>query len=522
MPAHSHRRPGVLTGALLAVALGVLLVGAVRVVAASIAAIGFPLSLDYGEGIVLQQALLLIGPSAYGDVTRYPFIVFHYPPGYLLAVRAVAALGYDIVEAGRGVSVAATLFAAAAIGALAHAGTGAAPRLLRLGAAAAGAMALFAFTPVSDWMVLARVDMLALAFGMAGLALVPRIPGAPWRAYAAALLFTCAVYTRQTALAAPLAATLVLLVASPRDAVRLVVAGIAMALALLGIGMVLTDGGLLQHLLAYNINRFGRIFGFQMMNFITENALPALVALAAFALGLWRVAARRPRWTRAEAAATLARDPAARTVAVTFLYFAIATPMLALAGKSGSNVNYFLEWVCGAAMLTGLLFGWIGQGAAAAGVPAARLVPVGAALLAGVLALQLAIVRNPARDILASPTLTPEFMSDLVAAVRQAPHPVISDDMVLLLRGGKEVPWEPAIFAELAALGRWDERLITNMIRAGSFSFAVTRGGAGDTVFDRRYNPAVAEALDAAFPNQVRRGAYVIRLPAGASFPPAR
>src|SRR5262245_25698554 len=72
-------------------------------------AVRYPFGIDYGEGIVWQQLLLIPGPRMYGAITDVPYIVFHYPPVYHLAVRAVMLLGLDPLMAGRGLSVACTL-----------------------------------------------------------------------------------------------------------------------------------------------------------------------------------------------------------------------------------------------------------------------------------------------------------------------------------------------------------------------------------------------------------------------------
>ena len=56
-------------------------------------AVRYPFGLDYGEGLVWQQALLIPGPRMYGAITDASFIVFHYPPVYHLAVRAAVLLG---------------------------------------------------------------------------------------------------------------------------------------------------------------------------------------------------------------------------------------------------------------------------------------------------------------------------------------------------------------------------------------------------------------------------------------------
>ncbi|PWS38651.1 hypothetical protein DFH01_05120 [Falsiroseomonas bella] len=502
------------------IALGVVLLAlawrAADVLQAALSAVGFTLNLDYGEGIVLQQALLVTGPRAYGDIAQYPFIVFHYPPGYLLAVHALASLGLDLVGAARSLSIAATLAMATAIGAIVHTalGGGRAGRAALFGAAV-GALALFAFSPVPHWMPLARVDMLAIAFTLSGLALAIHAPDRPWLTLGAALLFSLAVYTRQTTLAAPLAATLMLLFASPRAALRLIAAGLAISLLALAAAMLLTEGGFLRHLLLYNINRYGQQGLWMTYRFAIGHAVPIGIALVA-ALGLaWTLL--RPGW-RALRQALRTRTETRATTAV-LLYLAISTPLLALALKSGSSVNYFLEWICGCAMVIGILSG---RAAAALRDGTARRAPVAAAavLAAGLLVLHLARLPDPRHGVLSHPAYAPRFMHALVELVRSSPKPVLSDDMVLLLRAGKEVPWEPAIFAELASLGRWDEARLVEMIRAGRFGLAVTIGDRGDLMFDSRYNPPVAAALDAAFPRRIRHAWLVIRLPEGSDWTP--
>ena len=103
-------RPLLRWAAMLAIGLAfaALIWRAAEVLAVAVALIPAPLSLDYGEGIVIQQALMMTGPAAYGSITELPFIVFHYPPVYHLVTRAAAALagGGDVamVTAGRVVS----------------------------------------------------------------------------------------------------------------------------------------------------------------------------------------------------------------------------------------------------------------------------------------------------------------------------------------------------------------------------------------------------------------------------------
>src|SRR5258708_31144356 len=85
--------------------------------------------------------------------------------------------------------------------------------------------------------------------------------------------------------------------------------------------------------------------------------------------------------------------------------------------------------------------------------------------------------------------------------------------MVLLMRAGKEVPWEPAIFAELASQGRWDQRLIIERINSREFAMIVTSGRRGSFPFDARYTPEASRAIEAAYPYSQQVAGRTVRLP---------
>jgi len=101
-----------------------------------------------------------------------------------------------------------------------------------------------------------------------------------------------------------------------------------------------------------------------------------------------------------------------------------------------------------------------------------------------------------------------------LARIARAKKPVLSDDMVLLLRAGKEVPWEPAIFAELANRGRWDQKLIIDRINSREFAMIVTSGHRGSLPFDARYTPEVSRAIEAAYPYIEQVAGRTVRSPA--------
>jgi hypothetical protein len=192
--------------------------------------------------------------------------------------------------------------------------------------------------------------------------------------------------------------------------------------------------------------------------------------------------------------------------------------MLVLIGKSGSSVNYLLEWVCSCATLVGIT---VGRALAAlrdeeAAFPAGR---------AGMIAMAVALAAQPfllppARANFAALNVEAARVAPaLIGAIRDAARPIVTDDVVAPLRAGQQVLWEPAIFTELASLGRWDSALIVAAIREGAFAFAVTYGLRGSQR-DSRYNPVVADAMDEAWPQKARLGWLVLHLPPDAPLPP--
>jgi hypothetical protein len=199
----------------------------------------------------------------------------------------------------------------------------------------------------------------------------------------------------------------------------------------------------------------------------------------------------------------------------TILYFGLATLMLVTGGKSGSDVNYTIEWLFILAILAGTaLFDAVNLALkkaehqdqswqrilAVIGIPAAIL-----AQAWSLSSMDFARMARPSRGA--------EFAA-LSERLRASDKPAISDEMVLLIRSGKRVVWEPSIFAELASTGVWNEKPFVDMIRAKDFSMFITFGKNGKTMSSRRYNPAVADAINQAYPRKEKVGGYTVHLPA--------
>ena len=495
------------------VLLGALGFALTRWVLEGVRAIAFPFELDYGEGIVWEQARLLFSPAAYGPIDRFPAIVFHYTPVYHAATVALSTLtGTDMLAAGRGLALLSTLGTALVVGALVLSAAEGGGRTKRLLAAVAATLAVLACVPVVLWSPLMRVDMTAMLFSCLGLALGLHALKHERLIYLAGLCFVLAVYTKQINIAAPLALFPVLYWLRPGLALR----GLAMcvvtgALTLAALTWV-TSGGFVRHVFLYNVNRLdlGRLAWIAIA--LYYHTLYFAVALVV----LRRVPAlvsRLVRLTRAEREAAVAADPRPAWILVLALYWVWTTLMTLAVAKSGAAVNYLIEWMCVTSVLVGLGLHQLAAAAPPDGRPEratlwATIVPLafGLQLAAVHLLVPLSHERVWAPERLAE-------NAELTARIRAADKPIISDNMVLLVRNQRPVLWEPAIFAELASVGMWDEEPLVRRIRAGEFAMFITVGTRGTTVFDSRYNPRVADAMDAAYPVKKTVLAYTLHLP---------
>src|SRR5215470_9044165 len=106
--------------AALLVADGLLVANDAQVLRAARAAIACPFELDFAEGLVLVPTRALAGRRAlYPPVADAPASISNYTPVYYAAAAALGAILADDLRAGRVLSLASALLAAAVLAALA-------------------------------------------------------------------------------------------------------------------------------------------------------------------------------------------------------------------------------------------------------------------------------------------------------------------------------------------------------------------------------------------------------------------
>jgi hypothetical protein len=444
--------------------------------------IAYPYELDYGEGIVLWQAAHVFDlPTAYHPIDQYPFIVFHYPPVYHVLSRAAAFITGDLLIAGRTVSFALALGAAILSGLLAATalrpasmGAGAADDVDASAGAVPNRIAAFAAAPLLmlqlatlDWIPFMRVDIAAVFLALSGLLVFLRYDTAAGR-IAAAALFVTALFCKQTMIAAPLAALVTLLVAgNVRGAVTLMGTSLVLGVAALGTLAWMTNGEFVRHLFLYNSNPFNLR---QLVEFAIRNLDDAGIAIA-LALAVPLGVGSAGQWARDAIAAR-----AGRAKLCLVCYAAAAGAVCLTAGKAGASMNYFLEWNVSCCVLAA-----IASGELLSLGPARRLTMAGVvvSLMLGIFAVNhvprsinyVTMLRGKDSTLNARAAA----VTRAAEAIAEVPGPVLSEDLLLLQRVNREVPWEPAIITQLAETGLFDENLALGKIRAQTFGLIVAK-----------------------------------------------
>jgi hypothetical protein len=288
--------------------------------------------------------------------------------------------------------------------------------------------------------------------------------------------------------------------------------------AVLGLGALAwlewqTAGGFLHHIISYNINPWSLHL---LVKRLRDQRLYVLL-LAVAVIGLATLWPRRAAAPRSPDDGMSGDWPT--VVPIVSVWLLISLAMLATLGKTGSYVNYFIEPMCICAVPAGMLVGLGWQAVVAAAGRSETALRSG--LIWVLLALAIVPLAKRPPECLVWPVLREPGLAaiqeNLVGEIAAQDRPVVSQDLVLLLRAGREVPIEPFIFRELALTGTWDQRHFLDLINAHVFAFVVSR----DYTW---YTPEVLAAIHRAYPRVETRWPYIINYPdrSGAARPTAR
>ncbi len=459
-----------------------------------------PRQLDYGEGIVIWQASQVFDlKSAFHPLAQYPHVVFHYTPLYHVAVRMVAGLLGDPFVSGRIVSLMAAFWIVGLFAWIVLRATrGYAPTGIRWFCAVL-TCACALMLPSMQWVPRARVDMLALSFQFTGLAVMCVLPFRLRNQIAGFFLLLLGLYTKQSLLAIPVASVLLIGLVRPSRAIRLFCAFMAAGLGILLVLAWLTHGGVIKHWFVYNLNPF-RFASVPARELDVSRNIAALIAAGLGAFWLTFPRAYRDKWRnwRASVSARLSSSPL-RRVGLGFGLVAVVGFFTSLGiGKEGASMNYALDWQLALCPLTGVFVAllsrnWFAKDRAMTVVRPMLL------LLAGATGAQLGVSAwldcNDEVGFTASARMEikekRQENAELIKVIASFPGPVVSENIMALLRAGKAVPFEPAIIRQTTGTGVFDESALVKRTSDKFFdAFILTPDQRS-----RRFSPLMLKAI---------------------------
>lgn len=470
-----------------------------------------PYEIDYGEGIVLYQARHILDRDvAFQPITQYPYVVYHYPPVFHLASRALDLAVGDLLLSGRIVSFVCGLLICGILVLLTSAllPRRVDPAIRRAMCAAAGALPLT--FPNFYWTWLARVDSIALVFAFFALWVFVRLRPS-WPAdIAVGALFVVALFAKQMTLASVFACLITAALIDHARLLRTVVTMGVLGSAILGVLIWFTHGEVIRHLFLYIQNPFNWLAAVAgiIINWL-ELPILASLAVAAVARTLRRSVARARRFSLRAWGSYLRSSPRRCATFVLVLHHVIAGVFTLSGGKAGSNVNYYLEWNLTLPPLAVLaLVRWL---------PKCHTERMRFSQVLAVAALPFFLITAPfsvgwyphLRDLQVDDQAALRNHAALIDLLRHTPGPVLSEDMTLLDQADKGVPAEPAIINVLAVAGTWDEAPMIDLIRRHHFDRIIVY----DLRARYRWTPAMARAIDGAYHWEQSYGKYKVYRP---------
>jgi hypothetical protein len=497
-----------------------------RFVETSAAWLDYPYPRAGSEGLILYESLLVKhGGDVYAPITPERFISGPYPPIYywlaaaLLPDRLPDFSGptspVSIFREGRIISLLAALLTAALIPLIViFEGYHRSRQRLLVAAAAglAGSMVFLSLPQTTVWATRFRGDMLMLAFTAAGLlciALGSRSQAATREPTSqtpsrftfhvsapltlGALCFSLAFFTKQTALAGPVAAAAYLLLRDWRLGLRwcLVMAGaVLVPFAALDVA---TGHWFFLKMVSYHSLRLSEVTLTRLLQFaFWEDQWPLILAALGY-LGLKLYALVRGY-----------RAGVSRRIPSLVALFTLASFLFLPTGAViGADHNHLLMSGLAVSLAVGAAIAWAVNHLA--GERSVLPLPA-AAFLAGVLlaVVVYAVVTSPPSswydpDLTVPSAEVREQYRKIVYNVSRNPGTLFfSDDPGIVALAGKETTYDdPFTMTALAASGRWDEAAYRTMLREGKFGLLVLACDVNTPQFCRSdtFTPGVLDAI---------------------------
>jgi len=400
-------------------------------------AISFPYDIDYGEGILLNQAKLFAqGTDIYGDISNYPFLVGMYTPVYSLMSAFFVKLFGISFSMGRAISIVSAILIGFLIYKFNRGKTGRQIAIF-------SSLIFFTSPYVNTWTCLFRVDTLGLLFSLTGLYFVFKYEDNR-KMYIAVPFLLLSIYTKQSFIAAPIASFVYLFLKDKKRALAFIGLFGSVAMILFLIINYVTDGEFFLHTVAYNVFPFSK----KMAILRYRDMISSHIILFGFA----------------SAYTINALSKRERNLFV--IYFIMSALIALTVGKTGAVINYFLETIAASCILTGALWDELRSRIDRESL-SNNLVLV-------LLLLQLVLFFHVPRTywwrLGPDKTAAISNFKKISTYVKEASDNILSQNASFIVLNNKTYLFQPYEFSVLQRQGLWDQSKLVNDIKADKIS----------------------------------------------------
>ena len=426
--------------------------------------IGYPYSLDFGEGILLSQSVMLShGENIYPAINDYPYIVSNYHPLYPFLCGIPFVFLNPALWSGR------LLTLLSAIGSMFLVGRIVAKISGKIEYGAVAALLPFCLNYPYNWAFVYRVDHFGIFLSLFGLYLYmfPRQKGS---IYWSIIPFMFAFFTKMTFILAPIACVIDLLFKKDKKGVKyllLLIFSIGVPYLILNL---LTGFGMYRHTLIYTANAF----------FLTR-MIEGYREILEYTLPLWMVIAL----------SIVSGNGKFRTLIMTYLILLLIS--LITYGAEGSDSNYFIELIF--ALSIGAIIWFPSFETKNINKNNFQYMQALALILIVAFCFQGRVMASKEFGQTHNLRALAESQKDVDAIVQNTDGEIISEDITFLAKNGKRILFQPYIMSLLAREGKWDQSKFVNDLKNGRFKLIILRFD----VFDPNHTDKPGNLQEAGF-----------------------
>jgi hypothetical protein len=403
-------------------------------------AITYPYDIDYGEGLLLNQAKLISqGINIYKDISNYPYILAMYTPVYSFISAFFITLFGISFSIGRVISIGSAILIGLLIYKIIKEKTNRQIAFI-------SSLIFFASPYIYTWTSLFRVDTLGLLFSLTGIYIVHKHEHDK-KLYVAVLFFVLSIYTKQSFIGAPIAAVCYLFLRDKKLGTKFAgLFGVSVLTPFL-ITNYLTDGGFYLHTVVYNASPYSIKMAIVRYLDMIKNHMILFGFASTYAIYILYK----------------------REFNLFIIYFMISIAIAFTVGKAGAEINYFLELVAISCILTGELLGYL-QFRTDKESLLDNLIVV-------LLLLQLVsffhVPHNHWWRVGADKKNAINNFNKISSYLAKTDDNVLTQNSSFAVLNGKTYLFQPEMFTELQRKGLWDQSKFVNDITAERFPLLI-------------------------------------------------